>query len=416
MNKLYQVVAIGALVRFVLPTVVPSVVDNLAASNLVSSPILSYLALKEAFYYLDFNMDLYDGGVNHHPPLLVILLLLVNHPVALNFIYTVVDVIITFRLVAINRWYDAYSKKRTVISASPFSDSMIAAFYLFNPLLVLTNISKSTLIFTNFFVVETIHQIVVSRNWKRAMVALGVATYLSLTPAVFLLVLLLALGKSVLSLDNATLVRATALYVAVVAFLITVSVVMLHGSTNFISLCYGTVLLHAQITPNMGLWWYIFTEMFDFFRPFYVGLFNVYTLLFIVPFTLRFLEVAPNAGDSFLAVVITYFWLSFTKSYPSLGDLGFGLAFLPIFRNTVLPHCKYAYLAGVVLLVCLVLAPIFYYSWIVLGSGNSNFFYSITLSWGVAHIIIIMDLIWGKLTFDYVEQHKVDKSVRLTQA
>ena len=31
-----------------------------------------------------------------------------------------------------------------------------------------------------------------------------------------------------------------------------------------------------DLTPNTGLWWYFFTEMFDHFRPFFLMVFNVW--------------------------------------------------------------------------------------------------------------------------------------------
>ena len=32
-----------------------------------------------------------------------------------------------------------------------------------------------------------------------------------------------------------------------------------------------------DLTPNVGMWWYFFTEMFDHFRPFFLGVFQVST-------------------------------------------------------------------------------------------------------------------------------------------
>jgi len=31
-----------------------------------------------------------------------------------------------------------------------------------------------------------------------------------------------------------------------------------------------------DLTPNPGLWWYFFTEMFDHFRPFFLMVFSVF--------------------------------------------------------------------------------------------------------------------------------------------
>lgn len=31
----------------------------------------------------------------------------------------------------------------------------------------------------------------------------------------------------------------------------------------------------SDLTPNVGMWWYFVTEMFDHFRPFFLGVFHV---------------------------------------------------------------------------------------------------------------------------------------------
>jgi hypothetical protein len=31
----------------------------------------------------------------------------------------------------------------------------------------------------------------------------------------------------------------------------------------------------SDLTPNVGMWWYFITEMFDHFRPFFLGVFHV---------------------------------------------------------------------------------------------------------------------------------------------
>ena len=152
MERLTLVLLIGALIRFVLPTSLPSLPLDLSSSIEIATPLTSFKSLKEAFYYLQHNIDLYDGGVNHHPPLLVILLNLIDEylpkrlgDIVFNGLYTGVDLMIASRLIHVNKWYNKHMSQRTGRSIQGFSDDMIAAFYLFNPLLILTNISHSTL-------------------------------------------------------------------------------------------------------------------------------------------------------------------------------------------------------------------------------------------------------------------------------
>jgi hypothetical protein len=388
---------------------------------------------------------------------------------------------------------------------SGFNDDLMASFYLFNPLLIFTNISHSSLCFTFLFISEAISQVVVRKSIPRSMISLAIASYLSFTP-IYLIIPILALGHA-LQIDavEKVYVMGIGLFTSTVGLLMLFSFAIT-ASWQFIQSTYGTIVLFDKISPNVGLWWYLFTEMFVFFTPFYIGIFNLYQFVFIIPITLRLFEYqgannnkqvstpvsrivvdehgnvksinpetgkvtditgllpkstttsgavtheteaikrdepsisepllkptetkshlansdadvdSPVIGDSFLAIVLCYTWLSFTKSYPTVGDLGFAISLLPIFRSTVLPYCKYPLISGLTLLICLLLSPIFYYCWIVLGNGNSNFFYSINLIWGVVHALIMVDILWAKLTVDYIAQNKIpaDKvdKLRLTQ-
>ncbi|EEB95213.1 hypothetical protein MPER_05854, partial [Moniliophthora perniciosa FA553] len=46
------------------------------------------------------------------------------------------------------------------------------------------------------------------------------------------------------------------------------------GGTTWIPQTWGASLTLPDLTPNTGLWWYFFTEMFDHFRPFFLMVFS----------------------------------------------------------------------------------------------------------------------------------------------
>lgn len=421
--SLSAVLLAGAAIRFVVPSLLPEITDILASTVEISTPVDSFRSIKEAFFYLDHGMDVYDGGVVHHPPLLVSLLKLVleispSHANLLfNLLFTIVDVGIALKLVNLNRWYNDYQSRRAGKQLLGFNDALMAGFYMFNPLMILTCWSHSTQPISYFLIVELLNQVLIDKNPYRGSIAMAVAAYLSFTP-VYLIVPLLALTYVVSPSGDwrDEVVQCGGVFFASVATLILLSFV-LTALPDFLSQCYGTVVLYLKISPNMGLWWYLFTEMFDVFLPLYRGIFNLYSVMFIVPITVRFFESGPKQGDSFLAVVMCYVWLTFTKLYPIIGDLGLALSIFPVFKNTVIPHAKFLFITALTLIVVLLLAPIFYYCWIVLGNGNSNFFYSMNLIWGGVHVLLFLDFIWGRLVYDYIQTHDVkdEKKLRLTQ-
>jgi phosphatidylinositol glycan class U len=46
--------------------------------------------------------------------------------------------------------------------------------------------------------------------------------------------------------------------------------------------------LLPDLTPNIGLWWYFFIEIFDHFRNFFLLAFNVHAASYSVPFTIKY--------------------------------------------------------------------------------------------------------------------------------
>ncbi|KAL6451317.1 GAB1 GPI transamidase component GAB1 [Candida maltosa Xu316] len=406
MSKLTSILIIGGLIRFLLPTLFPSLTSNLDSSVELSTPLTSFKSLLESFYYFDHGIDLYDGGINHNAPLLTIILSFVNQlpysAVWFNLVYAVIDVLITLKLVTIIKLYNK-DKKTT-----GFGDYLIASFYLFNPLIILTNLSHSTIVFTWLFIIESILQIIKFNNIPRSMISLAVAAYLSYNPIMLLpAIIALAHTKNRDKLVN-VYVQGLAIFLISLILLLMTSFIST-ASIEFLNI-YLTNITFSKITPNVGLWWYLFTEMFELYTSFYLIVFNVYAFLFIIPFVLRLFEFKNTGnptGDSMLAVVVCLVWISFTKSYPIIGDLGFALSLVPMFKDTVIKHCKFMYIIGLTLLISLILSPIFYYIWIVLGTGNANFFYSISLIWGGLHILILMDLVWSQLSIDYYQDNGV---------
>ena len=61
-----------------------------------------------------------------------------------------------------------------------------------------------------------------------------------------------------------------------------------------------------DLSPNMGLWWYFFAEIFDHFRAFFLFVFHIQPLLLLVPLTLR-LQHKPLVLTMITCLLITLF-------------------------------------------------------------------------------------------------------------
>lgn len=107
---------------------------------------------------------------------------------------------------------------------------------------------------------------------------------------------------------------------------------VLTGSTQFLWSTYGTHLLLPDLTPNVGLWWYFFIEMFDSFRNFFLSVFWLHMTSYIGGITIR-LQKQPLFACTALMGILSVF-----KPYPSVADSALFLGLIPLFRH-VFP-CK----------------------------------------------------------------------------
>jgi hypothetical protein len=210
---------------------------------------------------------------------------------------------------------------------------LVALIHLWNPLSLLTCISQSTVIFNSVCVVSSLY--FASKEQKGAsMLSLAAATYQTIYPVMLL-------GACVLLLDGRNLagslievpptdkrlfrlsLHCTFLFVAHLAALFSLSHSLVK-SWNFIPSTYGIALSGLDLQPNLGLWWYIMIEMFDPFRNFFIGVFQMHLLLWFVPMTIRF-RFHPLLAATLLCTVTAIF-----KPYPTLGDVALYLSLLPL--------------------------------------------------------------------------------------
>jgi len=59
------------------------------------------------------------------------------------------------------------------------------------------------------------------------------------------------------------------------------------GSWDFLVSTYGVQLALSDLTPNVGLWWYFFIEMFDSFRQFFLAVFWLHMSSYVVGLSIR---------------------------------------------------------------------------------------------------------------------------------
>lgn len=192
---------------------------------------------------------------------------------------------------------------------------------------------------------------------------------------------------------------------ASVAGLLGISTLVVGDFAEFMAATYGFQLLVPDLTPNVGLWWYFFIEIFDSFREFFLGVFWLHLAAYVGGLTVRLRQQPLFVITSLLGIFAVF------KPYPSISDASLYFALLPLYRH--LFPCKllaippepqltgavmrYTFFASSALLYATLLGPAFYHLWIYAGSGNANFFYAITLVWSLGLSIVLADSIFAAL-------------------
>lgn len=265
---------------------------------------------------------------------------------------------------------------------------------MFNPYTIATCIGRSTGVFTNCVILYAIARAIKGSPFN-AMIALSFASYLSMYPILLLPpLILLAFDRQPEKRRVASLAKFAATNVLIVVgciiLLLGMSFVLAGNSWDFLARTYGIQLTLSDLTPNVGLWWYFFIEMFDSFRAFFLGVFWLHLASYPAALSIR-LRPQPLAV---LAILLGTF--SIFKPYPSLADASLFLSVVPLFRH-VFPLMRYAFVTTSTLLYATFLGPAFYHLWIYYGSGNANFFYAITLVWSLGQSLLVTDLTFAVL-------------------
>lgn len=395
------VIAAAITLRIVVFVFLPRLPDLLTGQVEVSTPISSFKRLQEGLYLYTRNASPYEGGVFHQSPLLLPIFSLLPMrgwiSLAVGFLYTGIDLANARALAQIADSGEAVSSR---LFTSPrrharLDGTTLSLAYLLNPFTVAACFGRSTNAFTNMAVIHAVSN-AVTGNAFRAMFSLALATYFSLYPVLLFLPLALlcwdrAVQKTDKKVSGVTVgMNLLATLLACINGFLWLSFMIMGGSWEFLSATYGFHLSVPDLTPNVGLWWYFFIEIFDPFRGFFLGIFWLHLAGYVGGLTLRVRRQPLFVITSLLGLFAIF------KPYPSISDVSLYLAFLPLYKH-LFPLMRYTFIATSVLLYAILLGPAFYHLWIYAGSGNANFFYAITLVWNLGLSILMGDMLFAVL-------------------
>lgn len=276
-------------------------------------------------------------------------------------------------------------------------DWIVAAAYLLNPYVLLPTLALSSSSLENAL----------------ALLALMFASRGKASAAIFCLALLLQMSLSSLLLMAPTLLllltsptsqlasprpfqseirKLVPLVAELAAYTasLTLTSAVVAGGCTWMPQTWGVSLTLPDLTPNPGLWWYFFTEMFDHFRPFFLMVFSVHLLIYIAPMCIKFQHDMLYAAFLLIGVLGTF------KAYPTISDPGLFLSMHVLFPE-IYPYFRHPIVTALLHLHAALLMPMFHHLWLYQGTGNANFFYASTLVFACANGAALIECVWAGL-------------------
>ncbi|KAG0501095.1 hypothetical protein HPP92_001167 [Vanilla planifolia] len=405
---------------------------NLGSRPEVATPLTSLRRLAEGYWLKQSSMSPYAGSMYHGSPLLLTILgpLTIkrvhgqsSHLIC-SLIFVFVDFLIAMLIRAIGqKLVQSNCKNFKLLQISKLAKSyecveagdVASVVYLWNPLTIITCVGSCTSPIDNLMVVLTIYG-ACSRIAPLAAFAWVMATHFSLYPAILLIPVTLLLGygpdsppSKLFHMENVdvtgTLVRVFsgrliiqfAFWVAIWScYILVLSSISLKGLDRLPEMwkkTYGFILTVEDLSPNIGVLWYFFAEVFDFFRVFFLIVFHVNILFMVLPLAIRLTH-----RPCFLAFVYIMVW-SMLKSYPSVGDAALYLGLLVLFANE-LAEMKFSFFIFCGYIGVSLLSPVMHNLWIWRGTGNANFYFATGLAYACLQTILIVESVSTMLNHD----------------
>ncbi|XP_063979814.1 phosphatidylinositol glycan anchor biosynthesis class U protein [Diachasmimorpha longicaudata] len=390
----------------------------------VSTALNSWKRVTEGVHLRNSNIDPYTGDLFHETPVGLLAFTYIHKYLStwgIKCIFILADLITAWCLFATTRLYVVELAKHerkhskgesqdrdtcyTPISKIARTSVLyVPAAYLFNPFIVLNCVGLTTTVFTNLLFAATLLSMInKSRLSSCFLIALatlqGLYPMALMVPATIYVAKDLPEGKKLLPI-----VQMILLFSFFTGMLLYLSYLIM-GNWNFIGNTMGFILTVPDLRPNIGLYWYFFTEMFEHFRWLFIASFQINVgILYIVPLALKFRKDPMILAFAYLAIEAIF------KSYPCIGDVGFYMALLPLWQH-LFKHMQQGFLVGCLMLFCTVFAPTVWHQWIYSRSANANFYFGVTLAFAIAQIFLLTDILFASVKRELALRHGLSTEI-----
>ncbi|KAE9459511.1 hypothetical protein C3L33_08579, partial [Rhododendron williamsianum] len=289
------------------------------------------------------------------------------------------------------------------------SGDIAALVYLWNPFTIISCVGLSTSPIENLVIMLSLYG-ACTRRVPLAAFGWVLATHLSLYPAILIVPVILLLGTDISAqgIANQSVQPMLFSWKPVVFFtlwacmwafyvlvLCAISVKQYGGLREMFKRTYWFILTVEDLAPNIGVLWYFFAEVFDFFRNFFLIVFHVNILFMLLPLAIRL-----NHRPCFLAFVYIAI-ASMLKSYPSVSwRFGLYMGLLGLFINELAGKYAVIFLPLLRIVGVSLLSPVMHNLWIWRGTGNANFYFATAMAYACLQIILVVESVGAMLNHD----------------
>lgn len=368
----------------------------------ISTPINDWKRVEEAVFLWQSNLNPYHGNIFHEYPLSLQFYKYLIASFNVNYVLALTDTATAILLLI-------FSERH--FSMCEFGESRkysicrnIYLIYLLSPISIISCAGLSTSTFTNFLlslmlVTQTSKYLKPFTCILCALLTCNNIHYGALVLPTFLCMESYSNGcTKEASIDcrtdtqyyrkktsKASLYSLLLIYTAALVTILLTSYLIMDKSWTFLKATYLFVLRANDLRPNIGMFWYFLTEMFDQFLEFFIWVVQINAFIHIVPISI-YLRDQPLFLQYMLLLTSTIF-----QPYPSLSSIGLITSLLPLWSRH-LNHMKYGLIVMSAALTCISFWPIFWHLWITLGTANANFYFGSTLAFTLSLILLMVEL------------------------
>ncbi|KAH8410557.1 hypothetical protein KR009_001332 [Drosophila setifemur] len=403
--KFFKLLLLGGAVRFYFcRTSLAATVGNRVE---FATPLNSHKRLHEGIFLLENGIDPYLGDVVHETPLILSALsgLFRNFSHLLALFYILLDIFTAAMLYLMARRFVVKKQEQQSVKRKEYAKDtvelqfsagdkldipeLVIMAYLFNPLTVMSCVGMTSTVISNLFLAGFFYCLTKGLLLP-CLLILASDTLRSLYPIVLIAPVLLTFSRSSIAKGLVIL-----LLFAVSCVSIAYANYLVLNSWNFLDGTLGFIFYFRDLQPNIGLFWYFFTEMFEHFRTMFLITFQLNaTVLYLLPLSIK-LRKEPMLLATILVALMAVF-----RAYPSLGDVGFYLALLPLWKRCW-KFMAHGFVVFTFFMITLSMMGALWHLWIYAGSANANFYFGATLAFSTGQIFLITDLLFAHVKREF---------------